>query len=86
MSAPLNLTNRFELLLSNNPTSLPAVLGEFAALSVAPTSVNAVSQGTESLAVTVIVKRLGEDSARQLQQNLKAVPSVKQARLEHLVN
>jgi len=86
MSAPLNLINRFELLLVNTPASLQAVLGEFAARDVSPTSVNAVSQGSENLAVTVIVKRLGENSARSIEQKLKAVPAVKQARLEHMVN
>lgn len=86
MTAPLNLTNRFELLVSNSPASLPQVLEEFAALGAAPTAVNAVSQGTDDLAVTVILKHVGEDSARRIQKNLKAVPTVKQARLEHMVN
>ena len=86
MPAPLTLINRFELLLVNSPASLSAVLGEFAARDVSPTSVNAVSQGSGNLAVTVIVKRLGENSARCIEQKLKAVPAVKQARLEHMVN
>jgi len=85
MSAPLNLTNRFELLLTNNPASLPYVLNQFAQANISPTAVNAVSQGDSYLAVSVTVKHMCEEAARNLQQTLKAVPAVKLARLEHLV-
>jgi len=86
MSAPLNLTNRFELLLTNNPANLPRVLDIFAKRNISPTAVNAVSQGNHSLSVTVIVKNLGEAFAITLQKKLKTMPGVKAARLEHMVN
>lgn len=86
MTAPLNLTNRFELLVQNSPASLSQVLEQFAALGAAPTAVNAISQGTDNMAVTVVLKHVGEDIARRIQKNLKAVPIIKQASLEHMVN
>jgi hypothetical protein len=86
MTAPLTLTNRFELLLTGSPASLPRVLDQFAESNISPATVNARSQRDGSLAVTVTVKQLGEEMAEILRARLKAVPSVKTARLEHLVS
>lgn len=85
MPAPLILTNRFELLLTNSPASLPCVLDQFAQKNIAPTAVNATSHGADSLVVIVTVKHMGEETARIMQQVLKTVPVVKSARLEHMV-
>jgi hypothetical protein len=83
--APDNLTNRFELLLTNNPTSLPLVLNEFAARNVLPAAVKATSHDGNKLVVTVTVKRMQESAALALQVQLKTLAMVLSARLEHLV-
>lgn len=86
MSAPLNLINRFDLLITNSPASLPHVLAEFAEQNITPMSVNAVSHKSGALVVTVVVKHLNELRARALEARLKLVPAVKSARVEHMVS
>jgi putative lipoic acid-binding regulatory protein len=86
MTAPLNITNRFELTLTKSPLSLSSVLDQFAESNISPTAVNAVSHGADLLAVTVTVQEIGEDRAETLHSRLKKVPAVTSARLEHMVS
>lgn len=86
MTAPLNITNRFELTLTKSPVGLSRVLDQFAESNVSLTSMNAVSHGRDTLAVTLTVNELGEEMAEVLRNRLKAVPAVKTARLEHMVS
>lgn len=86
MTAPLNITNRFELILTKSPIGLSRVLDQFAESNISFTSMNAVSHGSDTLSVTVTVTELGEEMAEVLRARLKTVPAVKSARLEHMVS
>ena len=83
MTAPIEIANRFDLLVSLEPTALDAVLSHFHAQDVEPSLVKTTRHGDGTLAVKVIVERLAESRARAIQNDLKKDQMVFDARLEH---
>ncbi len=85
MTAPFDLTNRFDILLASSPASLQCVLNEFSASDIIPSKVSATRQDHGSMLVTIIVNSLAEQNARAIQKQLKLQPVVKHVLLEHMV-
>ncbi|WP_417462274.1 hypothetical protein [Kordiimonas sp.] len=83
MTAPLEIANRFDVLVSLAPDALEAVLSHFHNIPLDAASVKTTRHSDGTLAVKVIVQRLAEHKARAIQDALKKNDRVFDARLEH---
>lgn len=82
MTAPFEIANRFDVLVSQGPHAVDTVLSHF---PEAPARVNATRHRDGTLSVTIIANNLAEPHARAIQHKLKQNNTVLRAMLEHLV-
>ncbi|WP_262692886.1 hypothetical protein [Kordiimonas aestuarii] len=83
MTAPLEIANRFDILVDLKPDTLEAVLAHFDETPFDRSTVRTTRHADGTLVVKVIVKRLAEDRARAIHDALKKNDRVFDARLEH---
>ncbi|WP_417450090.1 hypothetical protein [Kordiimonas sp.] len=83
MTAPLQIANRFDILIPYSLDTLEAILTHFRDTPFDRSTVRTTRHADGTLAVKVIVERLAEDKARAIHEALKKNDRVKHARLEH---
>lgn len=85
MTAPFEISNRFDVLTWRQPHALSNVLAHFSDAQSQPSRVSTVAHKDGTLSVTILVKDLAEPKARAIQSDLKKDGQVLRAMLEHLV-
>jgi hypothetical protein len=83
MTAPFEIANRFDLLVNLDPHALDAILGHFNRFDATPSTVKTTRHADGTLAVKVVVERLAETRARDIQIALRKDQHVLSAQLEH---